>query len=161
MTNPTITVIRPTSPPEPSEYAETAPSSVPPSRFPLYRAPYIPPTSRESRVHSVIDGMPCDFRPTLQPNEELTESQTVNSIIARAGLANPPLPTLMALLASTSAAPSALRTTAQGIRLEITPAAMLLRTHPEDEIPSNTPEPSVSSQSPNRSSGNPELDPEC
>ena len=92
--------------------------------------------------------------------EVLTGEQSVTSISTRTGVANPPLPTHQALLASTSAAPSALRTTAQGIRLGITPASMLLRKRAEDEIHRVFPEASISLQSPNRSGGNPEMGPE-
>ena len=57
------------------------------------------------------------------------------SLYTRTGVVRPPLPILPHPPSDSDTPHTPLRTAAQGIRLEITPEAMVNRNRPDDEVP--------------------------
>ena len=74
-------------------------------------------------------------RPVLFQINQLTLSMRISSLQTRTGNVNPPLSVLGDPRAQIPQAPEALRTTAEGMRLEITPSATMLRAPPENQRP--------------------------
>ena len=103
----------------------------------------------------------ASFHPPLRLITELPESQRVRSIITRTGQIHPPLPVLTDPrdASSTTSPVSSLRTNSEGIRLEITPASMILRSVPEETRSSESSSPSTPASIP--APKNPEEDPEA
>ena len=104
----------------------------------------------------IIDDLDNRFHPTLLPVARLQPNQLVEARPTRTGTVNPPLPSYNQAFLTAGSPADPLRTTTHGIRLEITPAAMISRTPPEEHIPG--PNDSIVPRPP--SGLPPELDPE-
>ena len=120
-----------------------------------------PPSTTHHRIlenNQILRTLDVNFHPRLMSVGGLSPGHFSNARPPQAGMINPPLPILDHFARTYPKAPESLRTTEQGIRLEITPAAMSLREPPEEQRPivtPPTPPPESESFLP------PELDPEA
>ena len=137
--------------------APVSPKALPPTRPPpLYLTNSI---TGPNLTAVTLNTLGPNFHPPLRYIESLTSTAFVTSQQTRTGLVNPPLPLLDHPSNHTETmTASSLRTTPEGIRLEITPEAMIRRRlDPELYVPPATP-PSPAPE--RRASLPPELDPE-
>ena len=167
--------------PEPFQFIGPASASVP-RRRPLYRPPPmmpihedVPPAPREPRpspptfppafppliTRNGRPVTPIPIHPRMISTGFLCRDDLPNPRITRTGTVHPQLPL-------DPAEPSSLRTTADGIRLEITQTSMQMRINPETTIPRPIvpkPRPPMRPTNPCRGCprcrGPPELDPEA
>ena len=138
----------------------------PPPRSPKANPPVRPPplyltnaSTGPTLTARTLNSLNQNFHPPLLYVESLTSPAFRQSQQTRTGVVHPPLPVLDRPTSHTeTTSSSGLRTTADGIRLEITPAAMIQRrVDPEEFVPPATP---PTPQSSSRPSLPPELDPE-
>ena len=148
---------RPIIPDPPSISAKPRP---PP--MPTYLSPGVRCVNANRLTNRVLSGVDSRFHPTrLMAVDSITEEMRVAPLFCRTGVVHPPLPLLERPSVSSSSSsasyspPSPLRTTPEGIRLEITPTAMVLRNRPEEEVPVVT-DPPIAGEQPD-----PETNPEC
>ena len=83
----------------------------------------------------IIDDLNRRFHPTPLPVSRLQANQMVESRPTRTGAVNPPIPIGDETSLTGGRVPGPLRTTPQGIRLEIAPASLLNQTQPGDQVP--------------------------
>ena len=143
------------SPPLPRS-PKPAPPERPPSTFIPGGTGASPEMQRLWTNHQTLARLDTNFHPRLLPVTTINPNQLSAPLSTRTGLVNPPLPTIDDNW--NALAPESLRTTDLGIRLEITPASMWLREHPEEERPIVTPPTPTPS---NQSSEPPELNPDA
>ena len=125
--------VRPTVIPSPPNTPKPPPPPFPPSLGARLRRTMTPATGLTVRT---ISNLSARFHPQLRTIEYLRPELLSPSIPTRTGLVNPPLPKAPAIATPIyGVSPSPLRTTREGIRLEITPVAMVLQTQPENHIP--------------------------
>ena len=135
----------------------TSPKALPPVRPPpLYLTNAVTGPTLTTRT---LNSLGVDFHPPLRYVESLTPAAFQPPRQTRTGMINPPLPLLDRPTSTMETMmESPLRTTVDGIRLEITPAAMIhRRVGPEQFVPPSTPPTPQSNQRPSLP---PELDPE-
>ena len=150
---------RMTAPPPP-----TTPKPPPPERPSRVRPPpMMPPATNDpnpSRDENrrTLRSLSADFHPPLRPISQLTPNHLAVPITTRTGIVHPPLPVDVSNQYEVPS--SSLRTTPEGIRLEITPAAMVQRLTPEETRSDPAASSSSRSSSPTPSLP-PELDPEA
>ena len=145
-------------PPPMMSIPESAPPmpSEPPALPPTFPPSYPPLITRNGRPLSPIPNHPRTF-----PTACLTRELLPTPRFTRTGVVNPRLP-------DEAFEPTSLRTTPEGIRLEITPASMQIRNNPETFVPrpiAPKPRPPTRPTNPcrgcHRCRGPPELDPEA
>ena len=129
-----------TNQPTPEPAAVPKPPSTPKPAPP----PFPPSITSRSRMVSpataltvrTISNLSSRYHPRLRAISYLRPELMSTPILTRTGLVNPPLPKAPETNTPThGVASSSLRTTREGIRLEITPVAMVLQTQPENHIP--------------------------
>ena len=82
--------------------------------------------------HRVLQALGSDFHPTLRSVQTLANHDRMAPRPTRTGIAHPILPILEDPSSSSSESPpTPLRTTREGIRLEITPISMVRASNPE------------------------------
>ena len=149
--------------PERPPSAPVTPKPRPPERPPPYHnhlrhGPR--PTAAQLLNFRVLASANDHFHPRLRPVSTLSNHLLVPPIITRAGVVHPRLSLIDESSTSPSSPPSPLRTTETGIRLEITPVAMVPRNQPEvvPVVPQNH-----SPRDPEEAPvvGDPEIDPEA
>ena len=142
-------------PPIPSQPKPRPPS--PPSTL-LRPPPQMPHSTAERDRVRTLRRLGEHFHPPLRLVSELSPNQMVESRQTRTGRIHPPLPYLSDPRQEWPADSPlrSLRTTPEGIRLEITPASMVFRSIPEETRSSE----SSSHPTPIPVRGNPEEDPE-
>ena len=112
--------------------APSTPKPRPPDRPPTYHSHLRPrPTAAQLLNFRVLSNMNDRFHPPLLPVTSLSPRFLVPPIITRTGVVHPRLSLIDESSSSSSSPPSPLRTTETGIRLEITPVAMVSRNQPE------------------------------
>ena len=126
---PTIESPRPkqphAQPPPPSIASKPPPTGRPPPVLMVNHT-----TNRFLSACRALINLDSNSHPVLLPTKHLTPSMRISSLRARTGLVNTPLPVLGDPSEQIPHSPETLRATAEGIRLEITPSAMLLREPP-------------------------------
>lgn len=150
-------VPQPTVVPRPPATPKPMPPPFRPTQLPLISRPRLTPAM--ALTMSSISNLSARFHPRLRTIEYLRPDQLAESRVTRTGTVNPPLPKADSISTTTyGSPPSSLRTTPEGIRLEITPVSMVLQTQPENHVPSTT-ETSESPPADERPSS-PELNPD-
>ena len=147
------TIIPPPLPVEPK------PRPPPPPATLLRPPPRLYSSNAERDRMRTLRRLGTDFHPPLRLVSELTAAQMGEARHTRTGRINPPLPYLTDPREAWPADSPlrSLRTTPEGIRLEITPASMVFRSIPEETRSSE----SSSPPTPVPVRGNPEDDPEA
>ena len=155
--NPVSTEARPIVIPKPPSTPKPRPPPFLPGQLPLISRPRLTPSM--ALTMRTISNLSARFHPRLRTIEYLRPDQLVEPCVTRTGAVNPVLPKANPITSTSyGTPPSSLRTTSEGIRLEITPEAMIQRRlGPGNHAPSSTP-PSPVPES--RPSLPPELDPE-
>ena len=144
--------------------APATPKPGPPPAPPRVRPPPVmPPSTNEPTVsreaiRRTLRSLTSNFHPPLRPISLLSPSLLAVPITTRTGIVNPPLPVSDSSSSPHDSSASPLRTTPEGLRLEITPVAMVSRRTPEETR--SDPASSSRSSSPTPSLP-PELDPEA
>ena len=126
---PMLNVLPSVPPPVP-----VAPKPRPPDRPPpiIFReSDFYRPTAAQLVNFQVLRSVNHSFHPTLQPVTTLSANLLVPPVITRTGTVHPRLPNIDESSTSSESPPTPLRTTREGIRLEITPVAMVQRSQPE------------------------------
>ena len=146
------------APPPPPAYAKPPPPPGPPPRI---RPPpmFMEVNVSRNEIRRTLRSLNENFHPPMNPISQLSPNLLAVPVVTRTGVVHPVLPQTDASSSSTFSPQSSLRTTPEGIRLEITPVSMVFRSTPE-ETRSNQASSSSRSSSPSPSLP-PELDPEA